>query len=211
VLFIGDEVITGFCRTGRWFALSHWNVKPDIMSFAKGVTSGYLPLGGIMVSKAIKDAIDSVKPEDRWMHAYTYSGHPTCCAVALKNIEIMERERLWENAAKMGDRLLAGLEAAFKDHPHVGDIRGGKGLLAAVELVEDRATKANFAGDKKIAPRIQAEMTKRGVITRTRPSSGAHPANGDQIFFAPPLVITGEQIDRLVSVCRDAVKAVLGV
>jgi adenosylmethionine-8-amino-7-oxononanoate aminotransferase len=211
VLFIADEVITGFCRTGRWFALSHWNVKPDIMSFAKGVTSGYLPLGGIMVSKAIKDAIDSVKPEDRWMHAYTYSGHPTCCAVALKNIEIMERERLWENAAKMGDRLLAGLEAAFKDHPHVGDIRGGKGLLAAVELVEDRATKANFAGDKKIAPRIQAEMTKRGVITRTRPSSGAHPANGDQIFFAPPLVITGEQIDRLVSVCRDAVKAVLGV
>jgi len=99
VLFIGDEVITGFCRTGKWFALSHWNVKPDIMSFAKGVTSGYLPLGGIMVSKDIKQAMDSVNPADRWMHAYTYSGHPTCCAVGLKNLEIMERERLWENSA----------------------------------------------------------------------------------------------------------------
>src|SRR5881296_1345904 len=158
VLFIGDEVITGFCRTGLWFALPHWNVKPDILSFAKGVTSGYLPLGGIMVSKAIKDAMESVKPEDRWMHAYTYSGHPTCCAVALKNLDIMERERLWENAAKMGTRLHEGLKSAFGTHPNAGDIRGGKGLLAAIELVEDRATKANFAADRKIGPRIQAEM-----------------------------------------------------
>src|SRR5881396_1812676 len=167
VLFIGDEVITGFCRTGRWFALSHWNVKPDIMSFAKGVTSGYLPLGGIMVSRDIKDAMDNVKPEDRWMHAYTYSGHPTCCAVALKNLDIMERERLWENSAKMGARLHAGLTATFGDHPHVGDIRGGKGLLAALELVEDRATKKNFAGDRKVAPRIQTEMMNRGATLRS--------------------------------------------
>jgi adenosylmethionine-8-amino-7-oxononanoate aminotransferase len=77
VLFIADEVITGFCRTGKWFAMEHWNVNPDILSFAKGVSSGYLPLGGIMVSKAIKEAMDTVKLEDRWMHAYTYSGHPT--------------------------------------------------------------------------------------------------------------------------------------
>jgi len=111
----------------------------------------------------------------------------------------------------MGDRLFSGLQSAFKDHPNVGDIRGGKGLLAAIELVEDRGTKANFAGDKKLAPRIQAEMQKRGLVTRARPTSGPHPANGDQIFFAPPLVTTGEQIDRIVSTCRDAVKAVLGV
>jgi putrescine---pyruvate transaminase len=211
VLFIADEVITGFCRTGRWFATSHWNVKPDIRSFAKGVTSGYLPLGGIMVSRAIKDAIDGVKPEDRWMHAYTYSGHPTCCAVALKNLEIMERERLWENAATMGDRLLAGLQDAFKGHAHVGDIRGGKGLLGAVEIVEDPATKANFAADRKVAPRVQAEMMKRGVVTRVRPVAGAHPAPGDIIYFAPPLVVTAADVDRLVSVARDAVKAVVGV
>src|SRR5438067_10625977 len=211
VLFIADEVITGFCRTGKWFATSHWNVKPDIRSFAKGVTSGYLPLGGIMVSRAIKEAIDGVKPEDRWMHAYTYSGHPTCCAVGIKNIEIMERERLNDNAAKMGDRLFAGLREALGDHAHVGDIRGGKGLLAAVELVQDRATKEPFAADKKIGPRVLQEMTKRGVVTRARAVAGAHPAPGDTVYYAPPLVVTGKEVDQVVSVSRDAVKAVLGV
>jgi adenosylmethionine-8-amino-7-oxononanoate aminotransferase len=210
VLFIADEVITGFCRTGRWFALSHWNVTPDIVSFAKGVTSGYLPLGGIMVSRAIKDVMDSVKPEDRWMHAYTYSGHPTCCAVALANLDIMERERLWERAAAMGTRLHAGLEAAFADHPHAGDIRGGKGLLAALELVEDRASKANFAADRKVGARVQAEMMKRGLVTRVRPVAGPHPATGDIVFYAPPLVVTEAEVDRMVAVTRDAVKAVLG-
>jgi len=211
VLFIADEVITGFCRTGRWFATSHWNVKPDIRSYAKGVTSGYLPLGGIMVSREIKDAMDSVAPDDRWMHAYTYSNHPTCCAVALKNIEIMERERLWENAARMGARLHEALRATFGDHPHAGDIRGGKGLLAAIELVEDRATKKNFAPDRKVAMRVQTEMVNRGVVTRTRPSPGPHPAPGDSVYYAPPLVVTAAEIDRLVSVTRDAVRAVLGV
>jgi adenosylmethionine-8-amino-7-oxononanoate aminotransferase len=209
VLLIDDEIITGFCRTGRWFGLSHWNVTPDILSFAKGVTSGYLPLGGIMVTRAIKEVMDSVNPDDRWMHAYTNSGHPTCCAVALKNIEIMQRERLWENAAKMGARLQAGLTAAFGDQPNTGDIRSGKGLLAAVEFVEDRATRKNFASDLKFAASLKAEMMKRGVITRTRPSVGAHPAPGDLLFFAPPLVVTEAEIDRLVSVARDAVDAVL--
>jgi adenosylmethionine-8-amino-7-oxononanoate aminotransferase len=144
------------------------------------------------------------------MHAYTYSGHPTCCAVAVKNLEIMDRERLWENAAKMGTRLHDGLKSAFGDHPNAGDIRGGKGLLAAVELVEDKATKANFAGDKKVGHRIQAEMVKRGLMTRVRPSSGPHPANGDTIFFAPPLIVTDKEVDRVVDVARDAVRAVLG-
>jgi putrescine aminotransferase len=209
VLLIADEIITGFCRTGRWFALEYWNVQPDIVSFAKGVTSGYLPLGGIIVSTAIKAAMDSVKPEDRWLHAFTYSAHPTCCAVAAKNIEIMEREGLAENAAAMGERLDAALTAAFAGHPNVGEVRGGKGLLAAVELVEDRATKKNFASDLKVAARLQAEMMKRGVITRTRPASGDHPAPGDIVFFAPPLVVTEAEVDRLVSVARDAVKIVL--
>jgi adenosylmethionine-8-amino-7-oxononanoate aminotransferase len=211
VLFIADEVITGFCRTGRWFATPHWKVQPDIRAFAKGVTSGYLPLGGIMVSRAIKDAMDSVKPEDRWMHAYTYSGHPTCCAVALANLDIMQRERLWENAAKMGTRLHDGLRAAFGEHPHVGDIRGGKGLLAALELVEDRASKKNFAADRKAAPRLQAEMMKRGVVTRVRPVSGPHPAPGDTVYYAPPLIVTPAEVDRLIEVTRDALKAVVGV
>jgi putrescine---pyruvate transaminase len=201
VLFIADEVITGFCRTGKWFAMEHWNVNPDILSFAKGVSSGYLPLGGIMVSRAIKEAMDSVKLEDRWMHAYTYSGHPTCCAVGIKNLEIMERERLWERAAVMGTRLHDGLHAAFDDHPNLGDIRSGKGLLAAVELVEDKATKKMFDPDKKIGPRLMQEMTKRGLVTRARMES---------IFFSPALVITEAQLDRMISITRDAVKAVTG-
>jgi adenosylmethionine-8-amino-7-oxononanoate aminotransferase len=209
VLLIDDEIITGFCRTGRWFGLSHWNVPPDILTFAKGVTSGYLPLGGIMVTREIKEVMDSVDAGDRWMHAYTNSGHPTCCAVAVKNIEIMQRERLWENAAKMGDRLHAGLIAAFGDHPHAGDIRGGKGLLAAVEFVEDRATRKNFASDLKFAASLKAEMMKRGVITRTRPAQGEDPSPGDVLFFAPPLVVTAADVDRLVRVARDAVEAVL--
>jgi putrescine---pyruvate transaminase len=209
VLLIADEIITGFCRTGRWFGLSHWNVTPDIMSFAKGVTSGYLPLGGIMVTGAIKEVMDSVRPADRWMHAYTNSGHPACCAVAAKNIEIMQRERLAENAARMGERLKAGLTAAFGDHPNAGDIRGGKGLLAAVEFVADRTTRDNFASDLRFAANVKAEMMKRGVITRTRPAVGAHPSPGDVLFFAPPLVVTEAEIDRLVSVARDAVSSVL--
>jgi putrescine---pyruvate transaminase len=210
VLLIADEIITGFCRTGRWFAMSHWGVKPDIVSFAKGVTSGYLPLGGIMVTGPIKDAMDTVQPADRWMHASTYSAHPTCCAVALTNLDILERERLSENAAKMGDRLHAHLVESFRSHPNVGDIRGGKGLLAAVEFVEDRETKRNFEPDKTIATRLRMEIMRRGVVTRTRPSPGAHPLPGDAVFLAPPLIVNESEVDRLVSVVRDAVRSVLG-
>lgn len=209
-LLIADEIITGFGRTGRWFGLEHWNVKPDILSFAKGVTSGYVPLGGIMMTQAIRDAIESVEPANKWMHGYTNSGHPTCCAVALKNIEIIQREGLVEHSAKMGEVLFDALKDAFGDHPNAGDIRGGKGLLAAVEFVEDRDTKRNFASDEKIGSRLQAEMRKRGVITRTRPVAGANPAPGDQILFAPPLIITEEQINKMVSVLREAVEVVLG-
>jgi putrescine---pyruvate transaminase len=210
VLLIADEIITGFGRTGRWWGLDHWNITPDILSFAKGVTSGYLPLGGIMMTKAIKDTINSVEPASRWMHGYTYSGHPTCCAVALKNIEIIEREGLVENSKKMGDVLLRALTDAFGDHPHAGDIRGGKGLLAAVEFVEDRSTRKNFATEKSVGARLQAEMKKRGVITRSRPAGGAHPAPGDQVLFAPPLVITEDEVHKIVGVLRDAVQVVLG-
>jgi adenosylmethionine-8-amino-7-oxononanoate aminotransferase len=201
VLFIADEVITGFCRTGQWFAMTHWNVLPDIMSFAKGVSSGYLPLGGIMVSKAVKEAMDTVKPDDKWMHAYTYSGHPTCCAVGLKNVEIMERERLAERSAALGTRLHKALHAAFDSHPNVGDIRSGKGLLAAIELVEDKATKKAYGADQKVGARIIQEMSKRGVITRARM---------ENIFYSPALVITEQQLDRMVSVTQEAVKAVTG-
>jgi putrescine---pyruvate transaminase len=210
VLLIADEIITGFGRTGRWFGLEHWNVKADVLSFAKGVTSGYLPLSGILVHQKIKDALDSVEPANRWMHGYTNSGHPPCCAVALRNIEIIEREGLLENTARMGDLLLKALKDAFKDHPNTGDIRGGKGLLAAVEFVEDRDTRKNFPVEKDFGGQLRAEMIDRGVITRTRPVIGDHPLPGDEVLFAPPLIINEEEIHRIVNVARKSVEVVLG-
>lgn len=209
VLLIADEIITGFGRTGRWWGLQHWSVTPDIQSFAKGVSSGYLPLGGIMMSAKIREVIESAEPASRWMHGFTNSGHPPCCAVALKNIEILERDGLLGNSARMGDLLLESLQEAFGDHPNAGDIRGGKGLIAAVEFVEDRATKKNFAPDQKVGARIQAEMKKRGLITRSRPSAGEDPAPGDEILFAPPLVISEAEVQRMVSVARESTDAVL--
>ena len=130
--------------------------------------------------------------------------------MALKNIEIMEREQLAERAAAMGERLRAALAGAFASHPHVGDIRAGKGLLAAVEIVEDRDTKKNFAADRKVARRVQAEMMARGVVTRTRPTAGTHPAPGDIVCFAPPLVVTETEVDTIVGAARDAINAVVG-
>jgi adenosylmethionine-8-amino-7-oxononanoate aminotransferase len=198
VLFIADEVITGFGRTGDWFALKRWGVQPDILSFAKGITSGYLPLGGIMVSQEILDAMQAVPYADRWMHAYTYSGHATCCAVGLRNLELLEKEGLVENAAKMGARLLAGLQTltAFQA---VGDVRG-LGLMAAVELVADRATKAGFDPAQGIIGKVKAALEARGVFTRNM---------RDVIAFAPPLVITAAQVDTLVESLRGALAAVL--
>jgi len=208
VLFIGDEVITGFCRTGKWFALMHWGVQPDIMSFAKAVTSGYQPLGGIMVSREIHDAILNVSPDDRWMHAYTYSGHPTCCAVGLANLAIMERERLWENAARMGTRLYEGLLFLQKELAAIGDVRGGKGLLAAIELVSSRETKAGFPADQKIGSRVKREMEKRGLVTRTR-ALKVGDTIAEHVYYAPPLIITEAQVDRILEITRESVAAVV--
>jgi len=198
VLFIADEVITGFGRTGQWFALTRYGVQPDILSFAKAITSGYLPLGGIMVSREIHDAMRSVPYGDRWMHAYTYSGHATCCAVALRNLEIYEKEDLVGRAEKMGARMLAGLKTCA-ELKAVGEVRG-LGLMCAVELVADRATKAGFDPAKNVINRVKAEMEKRGLFTRVV---------RDIILLAPPLVITEAQVDRVVEIVRESIKAVL--
>jgi putrescine aminotransferase len=209
VLLIADEIITGFGRTGRWFGLEHWDVTSDILSFAKGVTSGYLPLGGIMISREIQEVLDSVEPANRWMHGYTNSGHPACCAAALRNIDIIRDEGLVENSRKMGDVLFGALQTAFADHPNVGDIRGGKGLLAALEFVEDRGSRKNFAVGKDFGNRLRKELQNRGVVTRTRSVAGEHPAPGDQVLFAPPLVIEEREIDALVAVTKEAVEVAL--
>ena len=210
VLLLADEIVTGFGRTGRWFGLEHWGVTPDICSFAKGVTSGYLPLGGILMTQKVRNAIESVAPADRWMHGYTNSGQPACCAVALENIRILESEGLLENSARMGAALWQGLKEAFAGHPHVGDIRGGKGLLAALEFVQEKATRESFAQANKVGQRIKTELKELGILTRSRAAEGPHPAAGDQILFAPPLCITESEVEQIVDSLRRAVRAVLG-
>src|SRR5437763_2792160 len=143
VLLIADEVITGFGRTGKWFALDHWNVEPDIMSFAKGVTSAYLPLGGIMVSHQVQNAINEAPSDLKFMHAATYSGHATCCAVGLANVAIIEREGLIERAASVGAWFQDLLRSSLSGLAPVGEVRG-IGMMAAVELVDKSATGSAF-------------------------------------------------------------------
>ncbi len=193
VLLIADEVITGFGRTGRWFGLHHWDIQPDMMSFAKGTTSGYLPLGGIQISDQIQEVILSAPPGERWMHAYTYSGHPTCCALALKNLELLETANVADNAALQGERLLAGLES-LSSFPIVGNVRG-LGLMCAVELVSDleRKTPAGLGGA------LRKACQERGLFTRIK---------GDILIVAPPLIINGDEVDEIVEIVRDALESI---
>src|SRR5579883_2325356 len=163
---IADEVITGFGRTGTWFGMEQFGVQADMMTFAKGVTSGYQQLGGLMVSERIQAILAAQPPDVKWMHAYTYSAHPTACAVAMANLDIIERDDLVGNAARMGERLLGRLEE-LRELPNVGDIRG-IGLMARVELVEDVRTKQPFDPDRKAGDRVLAEARRRGLITRNR-------------------------------------------
>src|SRR5580704_16094800 len=204
VLLIADEVITGFGRTGKWFALGHWGVEPDLVSFAKGVTSGYLPLGGVIVSKRVHDALLAAPMDCRFMHAATYSGHPVCCAVGLRNVEIIENEGLVERAAIMGKRLMTSLNEHLSDLPVVGEIRG-LGMMAGIELVTDRATKAPALG---LAPKIGREAIARGLLVRPRAGS-ADPAFGDTICLSPPLSTPTEILDRIRQILRESITAAI--
>ncbi len=197
VLLIADEVITGFGRTGRWFALEHWDVQPDILTIAKAVTSAYVPLSAFIASERVHRAILEAPADAKFMIGCTNSAHPTACAVALRNLQILEDEGLVERARVMGDRLNAGL-ARLRESPHVGDVRG-LGLMAAVEVVQDVATRAPFPPSAGIGPKLARAMRDRGVVTRVK---------GESILFAPPLVVTEEQADRMVDVTGDAIDAV---
>jgi adenosylmethionine-8-amino-7-oxononanoate aminotransferase len=200
VLLLADEVITGFGRTGRWFALDHWGVQPDLVSFAKGVTSAYLPLGGVMVSRQIQEAIERAPRAERFMHAATYSGHPTCCAVGLANLDIFERERLVDRAAALGARLQEKAKA-LRSLRGVGDVRG-LGLMCGIELVADPATKAPALG---VGGKVISEARRRGLITRIRAGQDGEYPIGDTICVAPPLVIAETQIDRIIDILRESI------
>ena len=196
LLLIADEVITGFGRTGRWFALEHWNVQADLMIFAKGVTSGYLPLSGVMLTRSVHGTLKSVK--GFFAHGFTYSGHPTSCAVALRNLQILEEEKLVERAAEKGAYLLERLQD-LRSHEIVGDVRG-LGLMGGIELVRDRESKEQFDISAGVARRVWLAALEDGVIVR--------PLSGDVLAMSPPFVISNAQIDRMVMGLDKAIASV---
>ncbi len=199
VLCIADEVITGFGQLGSVFGVEQWNVLPDIMVVAKGITSGYFPLAAVILRRPLYEELVDLAPDTRFMHGFTYSGHPVGCAVALGNIAILERERLPENAARVGRILLSALHAALDDHPLVGDVRG-RGLMAGVELVRDRA-QAKFPPSQLVGRRVMREAAQRGVLFRALP--------GDVIAMSPPLIVTELQARQMVDALRGALDATL--
>ena len=197
ILLIADEVITGFGRTGMMFGVEPYRVQPDIVSLAKGVTSGYIPLGAVGVSDAIYEQM--LEPDAMFMHGFTYSGHPVACAVGLANIEILEKENLAANAARMGDYMLAKLQE-LAPHQNVGEVRG-KGLMLTLEVVKDKDSKERFAPADGVGARLTAETRKRGIISFTSDTG---------IMLSPPLTITEGDADQIVEAVRGALVEVFG-
>jgi putrescine---pyruvate transaminase len=195
VLLIFDEVITGFGRTGSMFGARHFGVRPDIMTFAKGITSGYIPLGATAVTGEIFETFYANEQKGALRHGNTYSGHPTACAAALANLDILEREDLPGNARRVGARLLEGLRRLDR-HPIVGFV-DGVGLLARVQLVRDRERRELFAADLMVADRIARRVRELGVIMRPLP--------GDALSFSPPLCLTDAEADAIVAAVDRAI------
>ena len=187
VIMICDEVITGFGRTGKMFATENWDIKPDIFTVAKALTSGYLPIGAAVASKKVADAFlgDSDKS---FGHLLTFGGNPPACAAGLANLEIMEKEGMVENSARMGEYLYDQLQTLY-EHRIVGDVRGGMGLIAAVELVKDRDTKEKFPKEAGLAKKLEPIMNRHRLLGRA----------ADVMAFAPPLCITKDEVDHLVN------------
>jgi adenosylmethionine-8-amino-7-oxononanoate aminotransferase len=194
VLMIADEVITGFGRTGRWFACEHEGVVPDLMSVAKGITSGYVPLSASIARRHLADAFPDDRREEN-VHPNTYAAHPVACAAALANLTIMEQDRLVENAEAMGARLLDGLQDRIGKRPIVGEVRG-RGLLVCADLVEPDGS------GRALAPARVAELDRkaweRGAIVYAR---------GTVLRLAPPLCITPAEVDQLVGIVADSIEA----
>ena len=197
VLLIADEVITGFGRTGRMFGVEHEDVIPDLMTFAKGVTSGYVPLGGVLVRSFIRQALHSVPDDHPLMHGFTYSGHPVACVVALENIDIIEREQLVAQADNRGKYLAKRLQD-LAVLPEVGDIRS-RGLMAGVELVADQETRERFPAELGRGGTVSREARNHGLATR--------PLLDDILLLAPPLITSEEEIDRCVEALAISIEA----
>ncbi len=194
IVLIFDEVNNAFGRTGKMFAFQHWNVVPDIIVFGKAITSGYAPLSAVVVSSKL------FEPFKKWMfmHGLTYGGHPVSCAAALANIDIIERERLPENAAKVGEYLGKRLQEVL-EFDIVGDVRG-IGLHWTVQYVADKTTRKPLPSKFWVAARVESEMLKRGIYLAR--------ASVDKTYIAPPLIAQPEHIDRIIDALKDSIETV---
>ncbi|MFO6420394.1 aspartate aminotransferase family protein [Hylemonella sp. W303a] len=189
ILLVSDEVITGFGRTGQWFGCETMGTKPDLMTFAKGVTSGYIPLGGVMVGERVAKALAN---GGEFAHGYTYSGHPVACAVAVANIRLIQREGLVERVRQDTGPYLAERYAELAEHPLVGEAQTC-GLMGALQLVRDKASGAAFPGELAVGMMCRAHCFREGLIMR---------AVGDRMIIAPPLSMTRAQIDEMLALIR---------
>jgi putrescine---pyruvate transaminase len=193
VLFIADEVITGFGRTGSWLASERFALDPDLITTAKGLSSGYAPIGAVIASARVAEPFWRPESAEVFRHGYTYSAHPTACAVASANLDLIEREQLVGRVARL-EPVLARALAPLAGHDLVGEVRAGTGLLAAVEIAESAR-----AADPGIGPRLVADIRERGVITRL--------LRGIALQISPPFVITEEEIARIAEVFTAAFDA----
>lgn len=196
LLLIADEVITGFGRTGKWFAMEHWGVTPDLMTCAKGITSGYWPVGACFATDAVFAEFQG-GPETTYPHGFTYGGHPAGGAAGLANVAIMEREDLPGNSARMGAHMLDRLNR-LREHAIVGDVRG-IGLMCAVELVKDKATKEPFTAFPTGPKMLKDRLAEAGMLTRV---------GGNNVFLAPPLTVTQQEVDEMVDIVEASIEYV---
>jgi len=201
ILLVADEVVTGFGRLGTMFGSDHYGIRPDLITIAKGLTSAYAPLSGVVVGEKVWNVL--VQGSDRLGpigHGWTYSAHPICVAAGVANLELIDEMDLVKNAGETGAYFRAELARAVAGHNNVGEVRG-EGMLAAVEFVEDRDDRKFFDPARKIGPQVVAALAERGVIGRAMPQ-------GDILGFAPPLCLTRQEADIVVSKTAEAVKAV---
>jgi adenosylmethionine-8-amino-7-oxononanoate aminotransferase len=196
VLLISDEVVTGFGRPGELSGARLWGVKPDIMCFAKGINSGYVPLGATMWNDRVARAWEGVDPLAPIMHGYTYSGHALACAAANATLKILVEENLAANAAARGEQMLARLADLPARYDFVGDVRG-RGLMAAIEFVRDRAAKVSYPPGAALPRRVYEIGLEEGILLRL--------ASPTRVVLSPPLVITADETDRMV----DAIERTL--
>jgi len=202
VLLIADEVMTGFGRTGRWFGLDHWGVRPDILVAAKGTTGGYWPFAFTAASGRIFETVTA--PGKGFVHGFTHSHSVVGAAVAGEVLRILREERLVEASAEKGVRLMTLLKGALEEHPAVGEVRG-RGLMVGVEFVADRSTRQPFPRAARVAEAVLGAARERGVLVYMG-TGNADGVDGDSILLGPPFVITDEEMQRVAEVLAESIE-----